>query len=124
MPTHMNASFCNNEVCEVRRGEQAIVELTMTANRPINNIHGSVDVYFGRRWMKVNLGDLANVCDHLVAGSCPMKTGDRIIYHGQLNIPKAARVGQKAPVRMRAVDENKKVVACVKVMGKVVKSIN
>lgn len=122
MPTHMNASYCNNDFCEVRRGKEAIIELTMTAKRPVNLIHGSVEVFFGRKWLKVDLGDLANVCDHLVAGHCPMKTGDRVTYHGQLTIPRAARVGQKAPVRLRAVDENKLVVACVKVMGKVVRS--
>lgn len=120
MPAQMKVPNCNNEVCEVRRGRPVVVEITFTAQRPITHIQGTVHVYYLKRWWKVNIGGQSHVCDHLISGRCPLTTGAQVTFRGQLNVPKFAKIGQKATVKVRGVDQNNHVVACVKTIGKVV----
>lgn len=120
MPAQTHMQSCNNQVCEVRRDRPAVVEITLKAQRPTSSIHGSVQIYYQFRWWTVNIGEQANVCSHLISGRCPLATGAQATFRGQLDIPKFARIGQKAPVRIRGVDQDKRPVACVKILAKVV----
>lgn len=120
MPAQTSMPVCNNKVCEVRRNQPAVVDVTIKAQKPIESIHGSVQIYYRYRWWSVNIGGQANVCNHLISGQCPLATGEQVTYRGQLGIPKFARVGQQAPIRIRGVDQKKRTVACVKILLKVV----
>lgn len=122
MPALVKILNCNSneEFCEVRRDRPSVADITIKAQRPITRITGKVELFYRNRWWKLNIGRLANVCNNLIAGSCPVATGAEVTFHGTLSIPKLAQIGMKAPVRIRTTDEKNKVVACVKIMGKVV----
>lgn len=123
MPDGVSITNCDEsqDYCEVSRSETNHVFFNFTAPTDIKQLNGQCHVSMGKIWLNVPIGKYGDVCSNLVVGSCPLKQGSKASYSISSKIPKAAPVGRKAKVRVRAIDENKNTQGCIQISVRIVK---
>lgn len=65
-------------------------------------------------WMSLPLGEWSNVCENCSL-KCPIQPNTAAIYTVIVTIPSTAPAGTKTNVECKISDQNKKIVACVRI---------
>lgn len=119
MPNSVNLPGCNNEICEFQRNSQITAELSFTARRASNKAFATVQVLLRGSWITLSRNE--PICPKLVSGQCPLTADTRYTYRNNARVPDMVPVGLKTTAVIRAVDDQRGVIACVRIAARIVR---
>lgn len=112
-PISIQVDNCNDQYCEVRRGESSAIKLKFRTVTQAIKLKASLKAQIAGFWIGWSLGKQSNVCKFLENASCPVPANTEAVYSMDFTIPSQAPVGTNTVVKLEIESQDGQLLSCV-----------